>query len=283
MSNQGFVFNQIVRTNKFLQIFSPNLSARFSINLFCTPKIKRIKSQRVKDVFDSSVSSEIYFDKRRIQIYEFGVENTKKILLVHGWEGHGADFYRMIPTLVESGYHVVTFDGPAHGLSSGKTTNMIEFAQVINLISHKFENEFDSVIAHSFGGGASLVALTSYPNIKVKNIVTISSPDKISKIFDDFFNLLQINEKTQLKFLRILEKRTQSNVEELSLSHLYSKLKVNKLIVHDSSDRVVSCDDARSIIGLNPDIKFMETQGLGHVKILHSKDVHSRILQFIKD
>jgi esterase/lipase len=282
MSKQEFILKQIVKANQVLQFLSPTLSARFSINLFCSPQLKRKKNARVNEVFKDSHLSQIIVNNLQVQVYEFGITNEKKILLVHGWQGHGADFYRMIPVLIDSGYHVITFDGPAHGLSDGKTTNMIEFAEVINCISNKFNNNFETIIAHSFGGGASLVSLTTFPDINIKNIITIASPDRISKIFEDFFKLMKVNDRTQNRFLEILESRTGRKVNDLNLSNLFSQLNIKKLIIHDKTDQIVSFNEAKNIKLKNTDVKFMETSGLGHVKILHSKDVHEEILEFIK-
>ena len=53
------------------------------------------------------------------------------VLLVHGWEGRGAQLGAFVDPFVAAGYRVVALDGPAHGDSSGRTTTGPEFAQAI--------------------------------------------------------------------------------------------------------------------------------------------------------
>src|SRR3972149_4707596 len=42
------------------------------------------------------------------------------VLMVHGWNGRGAQLGAFAPELVRAGYRVVTFDTPAHGRSPGR-------------------------------------------------------------------------------------------------------------------------------------------------------------------
>ena len=54
------------------------------------------------------------------------------VLLVHGWNGRGAQLGAFAPALVKSGYRVVTFDTPAHGRSPGRATNLPEISEAIH-------------------------------------------------------------------------------------------------------------------------------------------------------
>src|SRR5215208_5699212 len=53
------------------------------------------------------------------------------VLLVHGWEGRGAQLGAFVDPLVAAGYRVVALDGPAHGDSPGRTTTGPEFARAL--------------------------------------------------------------------------------------------------------------------------------------------------------
>src|SRR5205085_10246750 len=55
---------------------------------------------------------------QRLAAWRWGTGPT--ILLVHGWEGRGAQLGALVEPLVDAGFSVLTFDGPAHGDSSGK-------------------------------------------------------------------------------------------------------------------------------------------------------------------
>ena len=46
------------------------------------------------------------------------------VLLVHGWEGRGAQLGALVDPLVAAGYRVVALDGPAHGDSPGRLSTL---------------------------------------------------------------------------------------------------------------------------------------------------------------
>ena len=278
---KSFYLKKIVFTLKFFELFSTTLAAKYAIKVFSTPMVKRARLKRELDLFKTAVKDEILFENKVLKTYVFGENNSKQLLLIHGWEGQAGDFYRMIPALVEAGYKVITFDGPAHGSSEGKTTNMIIFSRAVKLIAEKFGNDFDAFIGHSFGGGASLVALTTYKDLNVKKVISLGSPDLISKVFDDFYKLVDLPKNVQYKVVQILQERTGKKVSDLSLARMYAEYNKPSLVVHDFSDKIVSFSDAESIKNKAPHVKLFQTNGLGHVRVLHDKLVHKEIIDFL--
>ena len=71
--------------------------------------------------------------KKEIEILSYGY-SKKKVLLVHGWSGTSTQLVAFADKLLENGYMVISFDGPAHGKSTGKTTMMPEFLKTIQKI-----------------------------------------------------------------------------------------------------------------------------------------------------
>src|ERR687889_951115 len=47
------------------------------------------------------------------------------VLLVHGWEGRGAQLGAFVDPLVAAGFRVVALDNPAHGESNGSRSDLI--------------------------------------------------------------------------------------------------------------------------------------------------------------
>ena len=64
--------------------------------------------------------------KKEIEILSYGY-SKKKVLLVHGWSGRSTQLFAFADKLLENGFMVISFDGPAHGKSTGRTTMMPEF------------------------------------------------------------------------------------------------------------------------------------------------------------
>ena len=68
--------------------------------------------------------------------------------MVHGWSGRGTQLYAIADKLLENGFMTISFDGPAHGQSSGKTTMMPEFMETCLEIDKKY-GPFEIGIGHS--------------------------------------------------------------------------------------------------------------------------------------
>src|SRR5262245_10129632 len=54
------------------------------------------------------------------------------IVLVHGWNGRGAQLGAFVDPLVAAGFQVVSFDAPGHGKSPGSTSSIIAFADALD-------------------------------------------------------------------------------------------------------------------------------------------------------
>ena len=55
----------------------------------------------------------------------------------------------------KKGCHVISFDAPAHGKSTGKITNMLQWGAAIKALNNHYD-EFDVYIGHSLGSMAIL-------------------------------------------------------------------------------------------------------------------------------
>src|SRR5258708_21044058 len=82
------------------------------------------------------------------------------ILVMHGWGGSRAQMTGFVDPLLNAGYRVLAYDQPAHGDSDGVTTNLLEIAPSMDVIT-KQSGKFRAVIAHSFG-----TLITSYALVK---------------------------------------------------------------------------------------------------------------------
>ena len=135
---------------KFLEFFSVKLASFFAIKLFTTPVSfplpKRehymLKSTQIKQLIVDEINKEIEIISYR--------KKKKKVMLVHGWSGRSTQLYAFADKLLENGYMVISFDGPAHGNSSGTTTMMPEFLETIKKINSTY-GPFEAAIGHSFG------------------------------------------------------------------------------------------------------------------------------------
>ncbi len=263
---------------KLTQFFSTNLTAQFGAKLFITPitfsiperEKVMLKSAQKKTINVSSIS-------KNIEVLSYGY-SKKKVLLVHGWAGRSTQLYMIADKLLEKGYMVISFDGPSHGQSTGKTTAMPEFLDTINEIDKQF-GPFEAAVGHSFGG-MCLYNSTSN-NFKIKKLVTVGAADEISDVILNFTKNLKVKPVVAKKIKNKFDKKWLQDIDSHSSSTVAKKITIPTLVIHDSNDGDVPVSCAINIRQNLQRGRLLITKGLGHTKILRNKKVTSEIVDFI--
>lgn len=263
---------------KGLQFISTTLTAKFGAKLFITP-LKFTTPKREKVMQESAQKKTININKidKKIQVLSYGY-STKKVLLVHGWAGRSTQLYMIADKLLEKGYMVISFDGPAHGFSTGKTTMMPEFLDTITEIDNQF-GPFEAAVGHSFGGMCLYNAVAN--NFNIKKLVTIGAADKISDVILNFTNNLKVKPIVAKKIKKEFDNYWKTDIDLHSSSVVAKKVTIPALIVHDSNDGDVPVSCAIKIRQNLQKGSLLITKGLGHTKILRDKEVTSAIVDFI--
>ena len=83
-----------------------------------------------------------------IATWRFGAA-PRRILLVQGWEGRGAQLGSFVDPLLDAGFEVVLFDHIGHGESVGKRSSMIRFRDGIRAVEAAM-GPFHGCVAHSW-------------------------------------------------------------------------------------------------------------------------------------
>lgn len=260
-----------------LEAISTTLAARWFRHLFFTPFRYKLPEKEV----EALKTAELYYENvggKKIQVYAWG--KGKAVLMVHGWAGRGTQFRKFIEPFTEQGFRVVAIDGPAHGRSEGRSTEIIEFANAIAAV-YKREQAI-AIVAHSFGGVASLYAIQQgLPNTVQINIASPTIADEIIKAY---LRALKGSARMGELFREYIIKRTGKRFEDFSsleiIKHVPSNL--NLLLVYDEDDVEVSMDHAYAIRKVFPQALLFETKGLGHNRILKEDKVINRCVTFIQ-
>lgn len=267
----------IVFIGKLLQLFSKQLAAIYAIWLFRTP-IRHPLPDREK-MMDKSASSQ-FIDipslNKTIKVYTYGY-SKKKVLLVHGWSGRGTQLYAMADKLLENGFMTVSFDGPAHGLSTGKTTAMPEFMEACYELDNKF-GPFELAIGHSMGG---MAIVNSVPfGLRVNKIISIGAGNKITDIINDFVRLIGLNQAIGKIIEQKFNKQFKAKIADYATSNVAKQVKIPAFIIHDSQDKEIPVSCAYSIRQNLKSGQLLITNGLGHKRILKDASVIKRIVEF---
>jgi pimeloyl-ACP methyl ester carboxylesterase len=173
---------------------------------------------------------------------------------------------------------VISFDGPAHGKSTGRTTMMPEFLKTIEKINTTF-GPFEAAIGHSFGAISLYNAASNF--LTIKALIAIGSGDKISDIISNFAKNLYLKEKSARKIQSGLENKWMIHIDDFASSTVAKKIKIPVLVVHDKNDGDVPVSCAYRIRQNLEKGSLLITNGLGHTKILRNKEVVNKSVEFI--
>lgn len=263
----------------WLERFFPTLANRLFIFLFFTPlKYQATEKERKAETF--SEKFQIESDGKRIQCYRWGNGN-EVVLVVHGWAGRATQFRRFIKPLTRAGYQVVGFDGPAHGQSEGRSTNLDEFQHVIHALVKQLGN-VSAILTHSFGGITASYALSN--GLPVKTLINVASPTISDEIIKTYLRALGGSEKTGEAFKKYVLKMTGKPFSAFSALEFIKQVpaSLNLLLVHDEDDQEVIMDHPRELLKQFPQGQMLQTKGLGHTRILKDNDVIRHIVTFIQ-
>lgn len=199
------------------------------------------------------------------------------VLLVHGWGGRGSQLAILAPPLVAAGCSAILLDGPAHGASEGRRTNMVKFAETLHAAAVRLGAR--AAIGHSFGGAALAFAL--HRGLALDAVVLVGSPRTPQSFFDPFCAALGLGEKTRDALRRRVERSVGFPMADLDLAPLVGALDTPALVVHDRKDAEVSFEVGATMASAWPGARLLPTEGLGHRRILRDPAVVAEIASFV--
>ncbi len=263
---------------KLLEFFSSSLAASFARKLFVTP-FNFATPKREQYMLQSAQQKRLLVPEihKEIEILSYGY-SRKKVLLAHGWAGRSTQLFAFADRLLEKGYMVISFDGPAHGKSSGKTASMPDFLEVVKKIDETY-GPFEAAIGHSFGAMSLYNASARFLNLKT--FVAIGSGDKVSDIIKNFAKNLMLNEKSARKIQTGLEKNWTLKADDFASHYVAKEISIPVLIVHDTEDGDVPVSCAYKIRQSLKNGSLLITHGLGHTKILRNQEIVYKSVEFI--
>lgn len=254
---------------------TPWLAKRWFTSVFFTPARYKMPPPETA-IINTAEKHQLKYDNQKIQVYVWG--EGKPVLFVHGWMGRAAQFRKFIPLFLDAGYQVISFDAPGHGLSEGKQTHLMHFADIINLLAEKYKPEL--LIGHSLGGIASIHALLR--NRFTEKLITIGSPTIADEIIKAFADKLKASQATVDYFNQYFKKKFGKSFEEFSGRYIIRDLQdVDILVIQDEDDKEVSMHNAEVIITSYKKAKLLKTKGLGHTRILKNDLVIKACLDFV--
>lgn len=261
------------------EAIAPWLAHQYFIKIFFTPLRYKVP-EKEKEAADQAEKFTILAAGRKIQCYSWG--KGPVILVVHGWAGRATQFRKIIETFVNEGYRVVGFDGPAHGKSEGKKTNIIEFEDTLKKIYDRI-GQPEGIIAHSFGGGAVLYAAMN--GLPVKRLINIASPTIGDEIIKTYLRAVHGSWKTGEFFKSYILETQGKPFDEFTSLHFIRHLRqeIDLLLVHAKDDKEVMMEHPLALKKVYPKTELLITEGLGHTRILRDEEVMRNCVTFIRE
>lgn len=270
--------SSIIATGKILQFMAPSLAVLYAIKLFRTPI--RFKTPARENMMAESAQKKlvlIHELKKEVMVYSYGY-SKRKVLLIHGWSGRGTQLFKIADKLLENGFMTISFDAPAHGKSTGKTTMMNEFVKTALFLENEF-GPFEIAIGHSLGGMTVLNGVKQ--GLNVKKAIIIGSGDVITDIIKEFVAKIQLKPKLVNKIKQHFYRKFGEDIDDYSAYIAAKEVKIPTLVIHDTTDTEVPVSCAHHIRQHLEQGEILITNGLGHSRILKDSRVIDRIIEFI--
>lgn len=164
------------------------------------------------------------------------------ILLVHGWTSEAAFMTAMAEPIRRAGFRVVLFDLPAHGLSPGRRTNLVDCARATAAVAEA-TGPVHAVVAHSFGGMVALLAAEGRPPmakaLRTGHAVLIACPNRLADVTGEFAARRQMTKAARRAFELRLERVGRRPIAHFATAELLPGSRCGALVVHARDDREV--------------------------------------------
>lgn len=118
------------------------------------------------------------------QLYQAGVGQARRIVLVHGIGDNGArDFEPLVPWLVAQGFHVLAFDLPGFGRSD-KTNALYSpanYAAFVKFVADRYVRRPFVLLGHSMGAVVALRYSADHPE-DVERLIVMNAPGILHRL-----------------------------------------------------------------------------------------------------
>ncbi|MFK7787297.1 MAG: alpha/beta fold hydrolase [Crocinitomicaceae bacterium] len=259
----------------------PSTFARIAYEKLTHPQVHKLRKHELVTL-DKAVQRDLDYAGFSIKTYAWNESGAKEaLLLVHGWEGQAGNFSDLVEELIKADYRVYSFDGPSHGFSSKGSTSLFEFIELVNELIQKFEVK--NLISHSFGGVATTYVLSANQGLKIDKYLLFTTPDKFSQRIDFVAESVGVSPKVKQKLIDRLEKELDMRVPDLNVSEWVKSVNVKEaLILHDKNDGVLPIEQSENVHRNWKNSKFETVEGTGHFRILRTKSVLDRAVDFFE-
>ena len=215
-----------------------------------------------------------------IVTYVWG-DGRRPVLLVHGWRSRASRFHGFIERLLELGYSPVSYDAPGHGDTPGRAGTILDHQRIIEALHQRY-GRFEGVIAHSMGVPFALYAMRR--GVTAGRMVGISGFAEFDYLVDAFCRALGLGPKINAALRQSIERGLFEGNDRIWTEYSVSAGEVDLLVIHNDEDDVVDPTQAPVLLAsYGPRAHFLQTNGLGHRRIMVDPEVITEAVAFLQD
>ena len=254
------------------QKLAPAPMAALIYRLMARPA-RRAPNPSEAQVLAMARASTLHYDGFEMRRYDWGDAGQPTVLLIHGWEGQSANFAAIIPLLLELGNRVIAIDAQAHGQSSGRQSQMFAYGQFLS--EHFQQLAPDYLISHSFGSVSAAMALAEHENYPLKCWLMVTTPhryrDRLQRAADQF----GMTPAVLARVARKVEQELALDIDALDMAAYCRRFHgvEQAAIAHSADDKILLIEWSRAVAEAFSHCDFYELQGLGHYRILRSREL----------
>ncbi|MFT3856013.1 MAG: alpha/beta hydrolase [Aquabacterium sp.] len=209
------------------------------------------------------------FEGESLSTWHWGIQGPR-VLLIHGWESRSTHWHAWVPALLAAGFRVSALDLPAHGHSSGASTDVVQCGRAVLAFARQL-GSVHGVVAHSMGSAATLHAFAH--GLEVQASVHLAGPSSVRRVLQGVARAGRLDDGGTQALIQAFEQRTGQPVDDMEAAALASGMKHPALLCHDPADAEVPLHESRVLAAHWPLARLLETPGTGHRRILRDAEV----------
>lgn len=250
-----------------LEWLSPTLAAKEAFKLFFKPIRFQIPDSEIELRNKAEISYHNTSTSKIAVLKWVSHPDNDYVLLMHGWASRSTHFKNFINKLLSQNYNVICPEAPGHGLSSGKKSGIIEFANSIKIAHNLVKPKY--WICHSMGGSSALYVMANY-GISPQHLSVIATPAIAQEILEVFANRVGASKNIVQPMRNGITKAFGVEMEDYTAERIIANIPKNSSVnlVYDDADTDAPKHHGKRLKEVYPNAELHITHNLGHVKII---------------
>ncbi len=248
---------------------SPTLAGDIAYRLFFTTSPRMRVSEADAPTHADARRGRLTVRGHEVVTYEWGT-GPRTALLLHGWRGRASQFAPLVRELRSEGFRVIAFDAPAHGSSSGRSTDIRDWIDAAEQLQAE-HGPFVVIVGHSFGALAALTAARS--TVPVPAVAVIAGAAAPDAFLAQFAADLHLDAATTARLSERFRRRL--HMDQSAVTARYDAVErplpadTALLVVHDRGDRRMPDHDSLRLHDAHgARSRLVRTEGQGHTRVL---------------